>query len=310
MHRTLVSLAVVALLSACSSKSSDAPADGGTGDDASTGDDGGNAADAGSRPYTVKVPASYDSSKPMPLLILLHGYSANGFLQDAYFGLTATSDEKGFLYVHPDGLKDKKGNQFWNATDGCCNFDDNPVDDVAYLNRIIDETEAAYNVDKKRIFVVGHSNGGFMAHRFACDAASRVAAIVSLAGAQWMDPSRCTPSEPVSVLQVHGDADQTISYTGGDTGDATNPHPYPSAHVTVADWATKNGCTGALVSSGAMMDIDTRIAGAETRPESYAGCPAGIDVALWTIQGGGHIPSLPTTWGDTIYGFLSAHPKK
>ena len=316
MHRTFVSLFALALVAGCSSKDADAPAsdagaDSATGDDTQT--DGGTANDVGAvdagRPYTVNVPTSYDPAKATPLVILLHGYSATGFLQDAYFGLTATSNDKGFLYVHPDGTVDSKGNQFWNATNGCCNFDNSPVDDVAYIDRIIDETSAKYNVDKKRVFLIGHSNGAFMAHRMACDEASRIAAIVSLAGDVWKDPTLCNPTEPVSILQIQGDADQTISYTGGDTGNAASPHPYPGSRDTVATWAAKDKCTGPLAATGQMLDIDTKLAGAETAVEQYSGCPQGIDVILWTIHGGGHIPSLPTTWGDTLWTFLSAHPK-
>jgi polyhydroxybutyrate depolymerase len=283
---------------------SDAP-----GDAVDAGDEAGDGGLFGQRPYTLKVPPSYDATKPTPLLILLHGYSASGYLQDAYFGLTATSQAKGFLYVFADGTIDSKGKRFWNATDACCNFDDNPVDDVAYLNAIIDDVAGKYTVDTKRVFLVGHSNGGFMAHRFACDQASRVAAIVSLAGEVWKDPARCAPSEAVSVLQVHGDKDDTIPYDGGDTGTAADPRPFPSAHETVATWAAKDGCKGALTAAGTL-DIDTRIAGAETKVERYDGCPTGIGVELWTVQGGSHIPSLPLNWGDMIYGFLSAHPKR
>jgi polyhydroxybutyrate depolymerase len=294
-------LACLMALVACGKSS-----DGGAAPDPADASDDGNV--LAERPYTLKVPSSYDASKATPLLILMHGYAATGALQDAYFGLSATSESKGFLYVFMDGTLDAKGNRFWNATDACCNFDNKPIDDVAYLNAIIDDVGSKYNVDKKRVFLVGHSNGGFMAHRFACDQASRVAAIVSLAGAQWNDPSRCNPTEPVSVLQVHGDQDEVIAYNGGTTGDATNPHTFPSAHQTVATWAAKDGCTGALTADGTL-DIDTHIAGAETKVERYAGCPSGIDVELWTIQGGKHIPSLPLNWGDMIYGFLSAQPK-
>src|SRR5258706_3929439 len=83
---------------------------------------------------------------------------------------------------------------------------------------------------------MGHSNGGFMSHRLACDA-PRIAAIVSLAGAVWNDPSKCKPAGPVSILEVHGNADLTINYNGGQKKGYT----YPPAHTTVATWAGKNG---------------------------------------------------------------------
>jgi polyhydroxybutyrate depolymerase len=299
---------VAVIVGGCSESSSpaapdDAGAADGAGGSSETGAAGGSLVEQ--RPFKLKVPSGYDASKPTPLLILLHGYSASGFLQDAYFNLAPVADDKTFLYAYADGTLDKEKKLYWNATDACCNFDKAPVDDVAYIGAIIDDVSAHYNVDAKRVFIVGHSNGGFMAHRLACDIAPRIAAIVSLAGGQWKDPSLCKPSEPVSVLQVHGDKDETIHYEGGQTQSAV----YPSAHETVATWAAKNGCTGALTPDGTTLDLDTNVPGNEAHVERYEGCPASGAVELWTLQGSSHIPSFGPAWGPSIYAFLSAHPK-
>jgi polyhydroxybutyrate depolymerase len=145
-----------------------------------------------------------------------------------------------------------------------------------------------------------------MAHRLACDRASEVAAIVALAGDNYLDATKCNPSEHVAVLQVHGDADMTILYGGGSTVSGQ----YTSAHASVATWAEKNGCTGALAPTGTMLDLDSTIPGNETKVETYGGCPAGVDVALWTIQGGPHVPTFAQpNWGDDVWGFFAAHPK-
>ncbi len=270
--------------------------------DASAGDGG---ALVAARPYKSKVPAKYDASKPTPLVILLHGYSADGAGQEAYFKLGKVADEKTFLYAYPDGTIDAGGKRFWNASTACCDFLGTKVDDVAYLTAIIDDMSARYNVDKKRIYFVGHSNGGFMAYRMACDLSSRVAAIVSLAGTMDDVNSACKPSSPVSVLHVHGDADGTIAYPGGRV--ATSVPPYLGARETVAAWAPKANCTGALAPSGADLDLDTGLAGAETKSEGFV-C-TGAAVQLWTIQGGAHIPALQDTWAGLVWSFLEAHPK-
>ena len=256
------------------------------------------------RPYASKVPAKYDPKVPTPLLILLHGYTASGALQDSYFGLSGIVDAKGFLYAYPDGTVDQSGKRFWEGTDACCDFFHTGVDDVAYLNAIIDDMSAHYNVDPKRIFLVGHSNGGFMAHRMACDKASRIAAIVALAGDNWNDPAKCQPSEAVAVLQVHGDADTTISYNGGQLVGVT----YPAAHDSVGTWVTSNGC-GAMPTVGAPLDIDSVLPGNETMVARYTGCKPGGAAELWTIHGGGHVPSLQKSWPGMIYDWLAAHPK-
>ena len=258
------------------------------------------------RPYGLKVPAGYDARHPAPLVVLLHGYTADGAKQAAYFRFTEEADKAGFLLATPNGTRDLMGNRFWNATDACCDFFRSGVDDVAYIDTVIDEISARYAVDPARVFVVGHSNGAFMAHRYACDRSSRVAAIVTLAGMQWKDQSRCSPSSPVSVLHVHGRKDETVKYDGGTMPNAAT---YPGAVETVADWAQHNGCTGTLATTGRRFDLEGAIAGDETVEQAYTGCPAGTDVQLWTIEGGRHVPAFNDNWAAAIWAFMAGHPK-
>lgn len=258
------------------------------------------------RPVTVHFPPSYVPGTPMPLVVMLHGYTASGALEESYLGLTALSDQRGFLYVHPDGTVDLFGNRFWNATEACCNLFGALVDDSAYLSGVIAAVVARHSVDPKRVYVVGHSNGGFMAYRMACDHADQIAAIVSLAGAMFDDPAECTPSSPVSVLQIHGTADGTIAYGGG----AILGHHYPGAPTTVGDWVALDSCTNTPDGSLPPLDLDSSLPGAETTITQYAdGCMAGSDVELWTIQGGQHVPALSPQFAPDLIDFLFAHPK-
>ena len=256
------------------------------------------------RPYGLKVPEGYDGQAPIPLVVLLHGYSSNGSTQNAYFRLGAQADRGGFLLAYPNGTRDPMGNRFWNATDACCNFYGGSVDDVAYLDAVLDEISGRYPVDSGRVFLVGHSNGAFMAHRYACDRSGRVAAIVTLAGMQWQDPTRCGASSPVSVLHVHGREDDTIRYEGGSTPKGA----YPGAVKTVGDWAGKNACSGSLTATGQRLDLDASVSGEETTVDRYGGCPGG-DVELWTINDGGHVPAFNGHWAESIWDFMVAHPK-
>lgn len=253
------------------------------------------------RPYQLKVPRGYDATKPTPLLVMLHGFSASGPLEELYLNFSALADKRTFLYAYPDGTQNPLGLRFWNAMEWCCNFFGSPVDDVAYVSAVIDDMAKKYNVDKKRIFVVGHSNGGFMAHRVGCELSDKVAGIVSLAGMQFNDPTRCNPKQPIAVLQVHGTLDVVISYIG-----SLN---YPSAKSTLAIWANRNRCTGRLTYGGENRDLELVIPGAETTVESYTGCPAQGPVELWSIQGGSHLPAFTSFWTGQVYDYLMAHPK-
>ena len=251
------------------------------------------------------MPTGYDKTKPTPLVVLLHGYTASGATQEAYFKFAPVADAKTFLYATPDGTQDNGGNRFWNATDACCNFDGSAVDDVAYINAVIDDVETKYNVDAKRVFLVGHSNGAFMAHRLACDSAPRIAAVAALAGDVWADATRCNPQSPVAVLQIHGTADTVIAYGGGKNGSLA---VFPSATASIATWAAKNGCAS-TATAGAPLDLESVLLGSETTTAENTGCKPGGAALLWTIQGGAHVPALQSSFATTVYGFLAAHPK-
>ncbi|MCU1455407.1 MAG: hypothetical protein JWN46_3553 [Acidimicrobiales bacterium] len=257
------------------------------------------------RPFTVHVPPSYQPGVAAPLLVMLHGYAATSAVEESYLQLTNAADAHGMLYAHPDGTRDSTGSQFWNATDACCDFEGSGVDDSAYLNGVIDQIELTYNVDRRRVFIVGHSAGGFMAYRMACDHADQVAAVVSLEGATYADPTKCHPSEPVTALEIHGTADSTIAYDGGSSGG----HTYPSAPATILSWATADGCTSKVDDPApAPHAIDKHLPSATVRAYS-TGCAPNGHAELWTLAGGTHVPDLTPTFAEQVVGYLLAHPK-
>lgn len=241
------------------------------------------------RAYDLVVPSSYDGSAPVPLVLVLHGYTASAAIQEAYFQLTPLAEERGFLLAVPEGTFDALGDRFWNGTDACCNFTGSEVDDVGHLLGIVDAIGATYRVDPEEIHLLGHSNGGFMSYRMACEHAAVFASVVSLAGATFADYDDCRPSEPVRIVQIHGTADSVIRYEGAVIAASG---PYPGALDTTAQWAAANGCDGGTTVGAAALDLDAGIEGPDTAVTSYTGCPDAGRVELWTIEGGGHVPPL------------------
>jgi polyhydroxybutyrate depolymerase len=261
------------------------------------------------RPYNLYVPAGLDRSKPAPLVLFFHGYGSTGAGSARALGILGAADAHGFVVAYPDGTIDGQGNRFWSASDACCNFASKDVDDVAYAAWILDDVASRAKIDPKRVYAAGHSNGGFMALRLACDLSPRFAAVVSVAGAAHADPSRCNPSEPVSVLQIHGDADAVVHYGGGVLFDVPS-RVYPGAEATVASWAAKDHCGGPPAPSGSLFDFDYSVPGAETTRKTAPGCPDGISVDLWTVAGGSH-QLIPTPAGlDAVWSWMAAHPKR
>jgi polyhydroxybutyrate depolymerase len=102
----------------------------------------------GDRPFTLVLPNNYQPGTPAPLIIGLHGYTANTPYANSYFQLGKVADSKGVLTVYPSGTKDSNGFLFWNATPACCNFESSTVDDQQYLIDIIDAVSRDYSVDQ------------------------------------------------------------------------------------------------------------------------------------------------------------------
>jgi polyhydroxybutyrate depolymerase len=237
------------------------------------------------RPVDLQIPTGFNESKHYPLIVVLHGYSANGVVQEAYFGTKAKLDDGTAFVIAPDGLVDSKGNQYWNADPACCDFDHTGVDDSGYLSGVIDDIKSSWPIDK--VLVMGHSNGGYMTYRLTCDHADLIDGMMVLAGAYPTTP--CQPSRAVPLLHIHGDQDAEV--------------PYSLAMPSATSWANLDGC-GAFT-AGPSYDLDANVAGAETSSQ-IASCPPGIDVELWTMHGVGHIPSYTAQFMPTIWQWFSS----
>lgn len=256
------------------------------------------------RAYSKFVPSSYSKDTSIPLVVLLHGYGATGALQESYMKFESVAEKNKFILVYPDGTTDSTGKRFWNATDACCDFFSDVADD-AYLLSILKEMESTYSIDAKRIYFVGHSNGGFMSYRMACKYPDRIAAIASLAGASFFKATDCGAKSSVNVLQVHGTKDETILYEGGQI----LGNSYPSAFASASQWATFNQCTKNAVPRSTKMDLEGNIAGDETSVKAWTNCQNSSEVELWTMENASHIPTLVSTFAAKIWEFFAAHPK-
>ena len=252
----------------------------------------------------LTVPTAYDAGTATPLIVLLHGFGSNGPGQDAYLGFSAIANTNGFLLLTPTGSIDPTGTSFWNATPACCNFYGSGVDDTGYIIGLIDAVKADYNADERRVYLVGHSNGGFMSYQVAYNNPSIIAALVSLAGASHIE-ARTAPVSPVHVLQIHGDNDGTIQYGGG----SIVGNFYPGGLASVTTWAGYNGCS-TVSRPGANRDLVANLGGNETSSQIFdSGCKTGGSAELWTMVNGVHVPDVSSSLAQQVVDWLYAHPK-
>jgi polyhydroxybutyrate depolymerase len=258
---------------------------------------------ATARPFDIFVPSGYNPATPSALIIALHGFNQDGAKFEKYLDVTPIAQADDILYVHPDGTADSHGVRFWNGTPECCDFQTPKVDDDAYIMSIIDTVSAQYSVDPNRIYIIGHSNGGFMANRLACKHADRIAAVVNIAGGSFTSAAACKPAAPISVLEIWGTADVTYG------GNHILGKPIPGAVKTFATWAAVNKCSSVSQLSPQKLDLDRRIPGPETSVTQYLDCPSGTAIEFWKISGASHVPVLSKTFTTDIVNFLLAHPK-
>jgi polyhydroxybutyrate depolymerase len=214
----------------------------------------------GDREYLVHVPRSYDASKPTPLVLDFHGLTANAVVQALYSKMTVKADAAGFIAVHPQGVGSS-----WNAGICCGAAADRKVDDVAFVRGLLDQLSKELNVDPKRIYATGISNGAMFSQRLACELSDRIAAVGTVAGIYVT--AKCTPARPVPVIHFHGTDDKLASYK------------LPDVPQSLAAWAALDKC-------GATPHETLRHG--DARCEAWEGCGHHAEVVLCTIEGGGH----------------------
>jgi polyhydroxybutyrate depolymerase len=233
------------------------------------------------RGFIVHVPASYRADRPAPLVLALHGGggSMDVMARDRLYGLVSQSDASGWVVVFPNGHSRFRGGRFatWNAGICCGGARDSGSDDVGFLREVVTEVQRRLNIDPRRIFATGMSNGGMMSYRLACEASDVFRAIAAVAGTDGT--TACRPGRPVPVFHIHARDDDRVLFNGG-SGSASDTHAdFVSVPATVDKWARLNGCSG----------LSQRVL---ERPgvvcETRSGCQGGSEVRLCVTDTGGH----------------------
>ena len=225
------------------------------------------------RTYLLHVPARYDPSRPTPLVISLHGAGLWGAAQKDMSRWNEAADDEGFIVVYPSGVGGR-GVRVWHVEPG------NPLGrDNVFIAELIDTLRAKYNIDERRIYANGLSNGGGMSFGLSCALSSRIAAVGLVGSAQTEAWSSCKDTSAVPMINFHGTADRFAAFGGGTSWVLPRGRAFPSQLVWTARWAKRNRCTGDPTDSAVTATVTRR---------AYTGCARGADVVLYRIEGGGH----------------------
>ncbi|HXQ25430.1 MAG TPA: alpha/beta fold hydrolase [Candidatus Acidoferrales bacterium] len=234
--------------------------------------------DGATRHYLLHVPKNLPSKDPVPLVLVFHGGGGHDWNMPGFTHFDELADDEGFLVAYPDSF-----NKNWNDTRGL-----SPSDDVGFIRALIDEVSRSHPVDPHRIYATGISNGGFFSNRLACDLTDKIAAIASVAATmpQSLVPA-CKPSRPISVLYMHGTNDPLVPINGGKIGFQAGRAR--GDNISLADAAQFWRAQDRISSPPVRTELPDRFNdGTHVHRDIWTGGADDTEVAVYTIEGGGH----------------------
>ena len=231
------------------------------------------------RTYVVHAPKGHDPKTPLPVVLALHGATMNGPMMAWFSGLNRKADEAGFIAVYPNGTG-TNSSYFWNGGSGPAA--QNKVDDVAFIDALLDDLGRAYPVDARRVYATGMSNGAMMAYRLAAELSGRIASIAPVSGTVATEIGQ--PKRPMSVLHFHGTKDEFIPFTGGKGAKSIFGTNYRPVEDSIRAWVAANGCAETPI-----IDVlDKGSDGMKVIRRTFGSGRDGSEVVLVVIEGGGH----------------------
>ncbi len=233
------------------------------------------------RAYLLYVPKCYDGSSPYPLIIVLHGHGGND--SSLYYnGFNERSEFMGYIAVYPRGI-----NKAWNVGYG---GDD---DDVDFISELIDTLKANYNIDSKRVYATGHSNGGYLCYTLAVELPAKISAIAPVEGL-LVNIMINNISSPMPILSIHALDDTVVPYSGTDYA--------PGVESLVNIWKNENRC---INKPDTVYNLNGVVGQLWTAPET------GADFLLYVYSHGGHAwLNSPVNCTDLIVDFFYYHPAR
>ncbi len=284
------------------------------------------------RQYRVYVPASYDKTKAMPVILVLHGGGGQSHSQaqqtcpdgniNNRLCLHNLGNKEGFIVVYPNGTAGLLAHpRTWNAGNCCAEALRKNVDDVGFFRAMLNQLGNDFDIDEKKIYSTGMSNGAMMSYRLACQLSDKIAAIAPVSGGMGIEDSECNPVDPVSIIHFHGTLDPNYPYNGGYSENDISQTNFRSVQDSLDGWVTRDGCSKSPSSTELPDNINDGVT--ETLIK-YTGCDSNGEIELYRINNGGHTwpggyPNLPESLvGKLTYDinanqlmidFFKSHPK-
>jgi polyhydroxybutyrate depolymerase len=247
------------------------------------------------RDYILHLPKDYDQYQKLPLILVLHGGggTAEGMFRLTFNGFNTLADQHHFFVAYPQGLE-----KSWNddRKDPIAYAHQNKIDDVGFLRKLIHSLIKTYDIDPKRVFVTGISNGGFMSFRLGRELAGEIRAIAPVTATLPKDIQQeadQVAKTPVGLALFNGTEDPLVPYNGGEVTVFNQKRgKILSTEDTLKIWIKRNQCDPTPKKT----EREDRDPKDETRVITfeYEGKTPDSKVVLYRIEGGGH--TWPSGW--------------
>jgi polyhydroxybutyrate depolymerase len=239
------------------------------------------------RSFQWTSPSNITSTQRLPVVVLLHGN--DGFsdpiseITDPKGGFDTFAEQQGFIAIYP------KSSGSWNHGSAPS---PNRDDDVSFIIEAVKIVARQRNIDGRRVFIAGFSEGGMMAQRVVCDTPGGFAGLAVVAASLSRSlAENCKNGNSVPAIFVFGTSDPMIDFGGGWFSSIVLGELL-SVDASVNFWVNKNNAV--FQTRRALPDLDSRD-NTTTTVENYQNRGRNM-VQFYKVAGGGH------TWpGGTQY---------
>lgn len=209
------------------------------------------------RSYILHAPTALTNP---PLVFVIHGFNMTAQQEVTLTRMNQVADREKFVVVYPNALPNGSNQQSWDLSG---------PDDYAFLMAIIDSAAARHQIDRKRVYASGFSQGGFMTFQLGCRYSEVFAAIAPVSGT-FQNPSACRPKRAVPMILTFG-TNEGFSVDG--------------FIKSGTDWVTLNGCNA---TPAVQKPYPATNANSVVTRSTFSSCREGTEVVTQSVEGGGH----------------------
>jgi polyhydroxybutyrate depolymerase len=234
--------------------------------------------------YHLHVPPQA-SPRGATLVVVFHGAGGNGKDYLTKNGWAALSEQEGFVVVAPDGLPAfprmpanfRLNPRLWNSGQLNASSPRAKINDIAFVNALLDDVEQRTSIDTSRIYATGHSNGAGMTFKVGAELSDRFSGIATVMGLNTSEGAR--PSRALPTLMLVGTRDPLNPIEGGERQLPWGKSMAPPVAQGIQAWSQSLDCTALAVKE---RDDDL------IKVERFTRCRDDATYTVWYLKGQGH----------------------